>query len=69
MATTQNGNNNINTGKIDVDIWGVIPKLKSSFRLILFFALGFAVTGGIIAFGREKTYRAELVLSPEFRRK
>ena len=65
MATTQNGNNNINTGKIDVDIWDFIPKLKNSFRFILFFALGFAVLGGIIAFGREKTYRAELVLSPE----
>ncbi len=32
MATTQNGNNNINTGKIDVDIWDFIPKLKNSFR-------------------------------------
>ena len=38
MATTQNGNNNINTGKIDVDIWDFIPKLKNSFRFILFFA-------------------------------
>lgn len=65
MAATQNGNNNINTGKIDVDIWDFITKLKNSFRFILFFALGFAVLGGIIAFGREKTYRAELVLSPE----
>ena len=46
MATTQNGNNNINTGKIDVDIWDFIPKLKNSFRFILFFALGFAVLGG-----------------------
>ncbi|MCD8318124.1 MAG: hypothetical protein LUC45_04400 [Paraprevotella sp.] len=64
MGTTQE-RNNVDPGKIDVDIWNFIPKLRKSFRFILFFALGFAVFGGIIAFGHPKTYRAELVLSPE----
>lgn len=64
MENAQN-KNDVNTGRIEVDIWDFIPKLKKSFRFILFFALGFALLGGIIAFGRTKTYRAELVLSPE----
>lgn len=57
--------NKIKTGKIDVDIWDFIPKLRKSFRFILIFAVSFAVIGGIFSFGRANTYRAELVLSPE----
>lgn len=54
-----------NRGKIDVDIWDFIPKLKKSSRFILYFALCFAVLGGLVAFGSTKKYKAEMLLSPE----